>query len=64
MKPRLDLNQKMTMFKIETSEIQVTEIRFWSCNLNRKIIADNMRQPLSMLYEQKRAIKIKIRKKQ
>ena len=44
--------------------MQVTEIRFWAVNLNQRIIKSNYKQPLSMLYEQKRALKIKIRKKQ
>lgn len=43
---------------------EATEIRFWCSNLNEKIIKENYKQPLAMLYEQKRAIKIRIRKKE
>lgn len=44
--------------------VQVTEVRMWSVNLSEKLIKENYKQPLAMLYDQKRAIKIKIRKRE
>jgi hypothetical protein len=41
----------------------VTEVRIWAANLPASVIKDGYRQPLTMLYEQKRAIKIKIKRR-
>jgi hypothetical protein len=53
----------INLFKSSQIRVNITEVRFWSANLPQSIIKENLRQPLAMLYEQKRAIKIKIRKR-
>jgi len=42
----------------------VTEIRFWMIALNERIVKENYKQPLALLFVQKNAIKVRIRKKQ
>jgi len=45
------------------SSFEVTELRLWKIALNRGIINENYKVPLGFLYEQKRRIKVEIKKK-
>lgn len=42
---------------------EITEVRMWSCCLNRGIIGENHTVPLALLYEQKRRVRVEIQKK-
>ena len=41
---------------------EITELRLWSISLNQMIVQENYKCPLAMLHEQKRKIKIDIKK--
>jgi hypothetical protein len=42
---------------------EITELRMWSCCLNKAIIGDNYNVPLTLLYEKKRRLRVEIQKK-
>ena len=61
--PKLSKYTKITLIQPKGCRVSVSEMRLWSVSLPQIILKENFKVPLAMLYEQKRAIKIKIKKK-